>query len=74
MARDVIEDEELPPARRSSWSAALSQLPGFPAEERPKIPSASASAARQISSGIAEEEGEEKGEEEGEEEGEEGAI
>ena len=38
MAPDVIEDEELPPARRSSWSAALSQLPGFPPEDRPKMP------------------------------------
>ena len=67
MGRDVIEDDELPPARHSSWSAALSQLPGFPAEERPKIPNAAASAARQISSGSAEEEGEEEGTEEGEE-------
>jgi len=63
MAPDVIEDEELPRARRSSWSAALSQLPGFPPEDRPKMPEGSASAARQISSGIAEEEGEEEGEE-----------
>ena len=63
MTPDAIEDEELLPARRSSWSAALSQLPGFPAEERPKMPEGSASAARQVSSGVAEEEGEEEGEE-----------
>ena len=63
MAPDVIKDEELPRARRSSWSAALSQLPGFPPEDRPKMPEGSARAARQISSGIAEEEGEEEGEE-----------
>jgi hypothetical protein len=65
MTPDLIEDEERLPARRSSWSAALSQLPGFPAEERPKMPEAPPSAARRVSSGIAEEEGEE---EEGEEE------
>jgi hypothetical protein len=63
MKPDAIEDEEWLPARRSSWSAALSQLPGFPAEERPKMPQASASTARQVSSGVAEEEGEEEGEE-----------
>jgi hypothetical protein len=56
MTPDVIEDEELVPTRPSSWSAALSQLPGFPAEERPKMPEVSAAAARQVSSGIAEEE------------------
>ena len=28
-------DEPPPPARPSSWSAALSQLPGFPREEKP---------------------------------------
>jgi len=56
MAPDVSQDEELVPARRSSWGAALSQLPGFPAEERPKLPEVSAAAARQVSSGIAEEE------------------
>ena len=63
MAPDVIEDEKLLPARRSSWSAALSQLPGFPAEGRPKMPEGPAGATRQVSSGIAEEEGEEEGEE-----------
>lgn len=28
-------DDPPPPARPSSWSAALSQLPGFPREEKP---------------------------------------
>ena len=28
-------NEQLP--RRSSWSAALSQLPGYPREERPEV-------------------------------------
>jgi hypothetical protein len=28
-------DEPPPPAKPSSWSAALSQLPGFPREEKP---------------------------------------
>ena len=31
-------DEQPPPARSSSWSAALSQLPGFPREEKPAPP------------------------------------
>jgi hypothetical protein len=33
MDPEPVNDEELP--RRSSWSAALSQLPGYPREERP---------------------------------------
>lgn len=41
IARRAVEatpdrtDEQPPPARPSSWSAALSQLPGFPREEKP---------------------------------------
>jgi hypothetical protein len=35
MDPEPVVDEELP--RRSSWSAALSQLPGYPREERPVV-------------------------------------
>jgi hypothetical protein len=55
MTPDVIEDDQRR-ARRSSWNAALSQLPGFPAQQRPKLPEVSAGAARRVSSAIAEEE------------------
>jgi hypothetical protein len=35
MDPEPVNEEELP--RRSSWSAALSQLPGYPREERPLV-------------------------------------
>jgi hypothetical protein len=35
MDPEPVSNEELP--RRSSWSAALSQLPGYPREERPAV-------------------------------------
>jgi hypothetical protein len=35
MAMDPEPVNEEPVRRRSSWSAALSQLPGFPHEEKP---------------------------------------
>ena len=31
-------DEPPPPAKPSSWTAALAQLPGFPREEKPPPP------------------------------------
>jgi hypothetical protein len=39
--------EPPPPAKPSSWTAALSQLPGFPREEKP-APAQSSEAARTI--------------------------
>jgi len=35
MDPESVDNQELP--RRSSWSAALSQLPGYPREERPAV-------------------------------------
>lgn len=37
MATEDINEEELL-ARASSWSAALSQLPGFASEHAPRLP------------------------------------
>jgi len=37
-------NEEPAVRRRSSWSAALSQLPGFPREEKPPLPGPSETA------------------------------
>ena len=42
MDPEPVNEEERP--RRSSWSAALSQLPGFPREEKPPLPEASETA------------------------------
>ena len=45
MAMDPEPVNEEPTVRRpSSWSAALSQLPGFPSEEKPPLPEASETA------------------------------
>jgi hypothetical protein len=45
MAMDPEPVNEQPAVRRpSSWSAALSQLPGFPREERPPAPEPSETA------------------------------
>ena len=45
MAMDPEPVNEEPAIRRSSsWSAALSQLPGFPREEKPPLPEASETA------------------------------
>ena len=42
MAMDPEPVNEEPAIKRpSSWSAALSQLPGFPREEKPVLPEAS---------------------------------
>ena len=40
--------EPPPPAKPSSWSAALSQLPGFPREERPPVPRELSETARTV--------------------------
>jgi len=45
MAMDPEPHNEEPVVRRpSSWSAALSQLPGFPREEKPLLPEPSETA------------------------------
>jgi len=53
---DVIEEEEEAEAlaRPSSWSAALSQLPGFPSEGLTVLPQPSAGAAREVTSAVEE--------------------
>lgn len=38
MKPDSDEKDDTLPRKPSSWSAALSQLPGFPDEEKPKMP------------------------------------
>jgi len=46
MDPDPPNNEQLP--RRSSWSAALSQLPGYPREERPAVPRELSETARTV--------------------------
>ena len=41
-----MADEDDAPKRPSSWAAALSQLPGFPQEGKPKLPKAPAIESR----------------------------
>jgi hypothetical protein len=43
-----MKSENTTPRKRSSWQAAIAQLPGFPAEEKPRLPETEA-AARQVS-------------------------
>ena len=49
------QDEEPPPRKPSSWSAAIAQLPGFPEEAKPKLPPIADGKARAVSSGMSEE-------------------
>jgi hypothetical protein len=49
------QDEDTPPRRPSSWSAAIAQLPGFPEEAKPKLPPVAAGQARAVSSGMSDE-------------------
>jgi len=53
---DMLEEEEQEEAltRPSSWSAALAQLPGFPAEGMVPLPQPLAGAAREVTSALAE--------------------
>ena len=45
-----MKNENTTPSRRSSWQAAIAQLPGFPTEEKPRMPEPEgAVAARQVS-------------------------
>ncbi|HEU4440640.1 MAG TPA: hypothetical protein VFR83_01330 [Burkholderiales bacterium] len=46
MDPEPVNEEERP--RRSSWSAALSQLPGYPREERPVVVPAASETARTV--------------------------
>jgi hypothetical protein len=46
MDPDPPNNEQL--RRRSSWSAALSQLPGYPREERPAVPRELSETARTV--------------------------
>jgi len=46
MDPEPVNNEELP--RRSSWSAALSQLPGYPREERPAVAPERSKTARTV--------------------------
>ena len=48
-------DDEQQQPRRSSWSAAIAQLPGFPEEAKPKLPPIADGKARAVSSGMSEE-------------------
>ena len=49
------QDEDALPRRPSSWSAAIAQLPGFPEEAKPKLPPVADGKAREVSSGMSEE-------------------
>jgi hypothetical protein len=49
MSSDTKEKEEAPPRRPSSWSAALAQLPGYPSEDKPKLPQVGAASIREVS-------------------------
>ena len=51
---DAIEEEEEALTRPSSWSAALSQLPGFPSEGMVAMPQAMRGAAREVTSALEE--------------------
>jgi hypothetical protein len=48
--KETSEKEEMTaPKRPSSWSAALSQLPGYPHEEKPKPPEPAPGTVREVS-------------------------
>ncbi len=49
---DAIEEEEQALTRPSSWSAALSQLPGFPSEGFVAMPQPMRGAAREVTSAL----------------------
>ncbi len=53
-AIDMLEEEEEALKRPSSWSAALSQLPGFPSTGPAIVPAPSPSSARAVTSAVAE--------------------
>lgn len=49
MSSETNDKEDTKPRRPSSWSAALAQLPGYPHEEKPKLPEVAAGAVREVS-------------------------
>ncbi len=51
MTQESNDKEDTQPRRRSSWSAALAQLPGYPHEEKlkPKLPEVSPGTVREVS-------------------------
>ena len=49
MTQDTKEKEQAAPKRPSSWSAALAQLPGYPHEDKPKLPEVAAGTVRDVS-------------------------
>lgn len=49
MNPESSDKEETRPKRPSSWTAALSQLPGYPHDEKPKLPDVSAGTVREVS-------------------------
>ena len=49
MNKDADDKEETGPKRPSSWQAALAQLPGYPQEDKPKLPEVAAGAVREVS-------------------------
>jgi hypothetical protein len=49
MSTDTKDKEEPAPRRRSSWSAALAQLPGYPHDDKPKLPEVAAGTVREVS-------------------------
>lgn len=49
MNRDTNDKEDGAPKRPSSWQAALAQLPGYPQDEKPKLPEVAAGAVREVS-------------------------
>ena len=51
---EAKDDTTLPPTSRSSWSAAIAQLPGYPA--KPVPPQAPAGPVREVSMGTDHEE------------------
>lgn len=51
---EAKDDNTLPPTGRSSWSAAIAQLPGYPAKPLP--PQAPAGPVREVSMGADHEE------------------
>ena len=49
MNRDTNDKEETAPKRPSSWQAALAQLPGYPQEDKPRLPEVAAGSVREVS-------------------------
>jgi hypothetical protein len=49
MSRETNDKEDTAPKRPSSWSAALSQLPGYPHDEKPRLPEVAAGSVREVS-------------------------